>query len=886
VLHDIEDHVLIHPVPDSLNGALQDLLRDDALLLQLLQQLAIGYSQEPGRHIWHDLDSAEHKAVLDTKSQLLANISYAEDFYDRLKSCPESRLGRNLQQLLRTADEQSLQTLISASEDTNDSYLQQSLVHILESNGIDRDTAYDHRNYVHKWVQQARSSGRIAVPHQLVPGVLDSPQLQFSQGLSRAVSQVTPALFAPGPGSGHTLLGASEGHISREPSPLSQVSHSPTLARSVISRASSGNENRNTNPTSPPAPRPGSQASSSRRGTRTSITSQLSPTGHTFEGSYLTKNVPNVMPWQSQQDSQFQPSTGGSRLQGGREITLPGRHRNSIGSSGLIPASPGATSEINAPMLLSPISYSQTNAPIPVSPRASIATPSRRSSTSNAPIPVSPSRERASNLPPVTTNIPPSYLGGLTQEERDETLRLMEEEPPSPVEFDLDLAENAQQIVIAWNRHDWESARMLLQQQITAVENGSFYIDRGTPYQPTLPYLIHLQGVACSLGGQFLEAKRLFKEALHSAPFATQPDMVQVASARWLAETCVLLNETYSATMAWAYALYGSVICMTIQNPYCKAILEDLNRINASFFSLTTLKRAFASGSTDLTKVFDNASMNWKLEIITRVEPMRALDTTYPRDASFLLESLPNMTLDASMLLRPINTVLLAFSRDPTFQSKQAIELLVVLTKPRQFITPSLIPTNAMGSQKKIFFRSKHSSNWLILMVRNFLETFAMEYKVIDNKFVLRLSERHSGIAYYQCFYLMIVKVPFRSAYGLRLSEARHTTRSFGARGIGPQSAMLINLDEQTSPEVVRNEIIGRINDFMTEKEKNDANEDELPSLADLMNTTENNRFELSAEPIALPELMASTSHTAELDGRPVAKPVTSAHQPIFELPG
>jgi hypothetical protein len=555
--------------------------------------------------------------------------------------------------------------------------------------------------------------------------------------------------------------------------------------------------------------------------------------------------------------------------------------------------------------VMSPDPYS---APIPLDSSSTGSSPRR------APPPVPLKRPPPPPVPPKVSSpdrqaetLPtsPTLQSGLfvnTVQTQEDILRQMEEDPPSPIQEEFDLIGNAKCIVEAWNEHSWVMACELLEKQIEAVANGTYMLhENGEPAQPNLKFLRHLQGVSCSLAGNFNEAELIFKKILKRTHFEP-PDAITVAAARWLGDNCIVTNRAWNAAMAWSVGLFAAVPLAGIHDPYTYTLMDDLKYLNQLTSSSSLLKTRLSLQGKDLTSVFNDAPREWKSAVLIRTQEYIRQGNLVPRPPT--QDLIVNVVLDEQMLTRPINNqFLLPYATDPTFRSIPAINLLAALSQPKRIIQPSAIRSTPLSTpSKSLFFKTRRGATWLVENVRACLNAYAIEFKITTSTtIVLRLSQTHARIAYYQCFALHFHKISLRSTYGLRLSEVLYTTRTFGRVGVGPQAALLANGEGLPSADAVRAELMERLSSYLTERDENGG----LPlpddglllasplqrGMPELMSSLENGRFELAADPTMPAELMGSFQLPAELEDsgnlfKRRKKPNSPLPEGVIELPG
>jgi hypothetical protein len=489
---------------------------------------------------------------------------------------------------------------------------------------------------------------------------------------------------------------------------------------------------------------------------------------------------------------------------------------------------------------------------------------------------------------------------------------------PSPIEEvpetepDLDLDQNATEILETWERKDWSKAAKLIQRQIEAVDNGLFVLVAGEPAQPDQRYLRLLLGVCYSFAGDFVAAAQQFRCVLERAHFEP-PDQIVVAAARWAGDTYVVLTESVNAAMAWSAALQLSLKYFGGPTGDSAKIAEDLRLLNQWTNAVTILKTYLTKHNRIIDTSFRSASPDWKRTIVTdaiahayrvpsKNEPIRTpTRPTFRLTVGLLTRPLPDayiLSLETSPRIR------LPCSHDPTFRSESAICLLSVLARPKMEV-PAYIPALPLGrGRRALFFATDETKprtvrrggqrEWLVKALRDCLNAYALEFKVVGATVLVRLSQTHPGsrLAFYRCFGIRFRRLAMRPAcVGLKMTGALFATRDFGrVPAFGDEAE-----GEQPAPEeapgedVVREQLIERLRGFLDER----ASGFEVGTAQRLRQQAyapqeEEQQFELPGSAPGF-ELPASTQLPAELEGRSMWRRRTRAKRgsvtEVFELP-
>lgn len=401
------------------------------------------------------------------------------------------------------------------------------------------------------------------------------------------------------------------------------------------------------------------------------------------------------------------------------------------------------------------------------------------------------------------------------------------DEPPSPIEQapETNILWTAQQIVHHWNRHEWNLARKYLKEQIQAVERGEFVEVSGVPVQPDVRILRHLLGVCYSFVGDFLLAKEFFESVLQGVYVQGLPmDDGDIAAARWLGQTCIIINQSRNAALAFALAIHGLLLRapLTMSNSGTRA-LDELRYLNEKTSALREIKSSFENSNRDNTTILQNMAGTAKFQIVrTATDQLRAIMGSVVQTPN----RAPQITtLAEGFLVQPlVSQTAWPFPQDPFFQYWSSICLLAILSRPKSNFVETAITSVGLGASKGLTYVTKQPLKWLVEAVRYALNTYAIEWKVQGTAYLLRLSQTHDHIAYYDCFAIKFRKLSFRSVYGVKVTESQYSTRSFQSARMSVneegRNTVAIHQPEAQRKEIVRKELAGRLKDYLEQAER------------------------------------------------------------------
>jgi hypothetical protein len=438
---------------------------------------------------------------------------------------------------------------------------------------------------------------------------------------------------------------------------------------------------------------------------------------------------------------------------------------------------------------------------------------------------------------------------------------------PDPAESNI--LRNAQRICFHWNGREWKHARENIQAQIACVERGETVNISGVPQQPNARILKYLLGISYSLSGDFIKARDIFESMLLGANMQQLAfDDGDIAAARWLGETCIMLNQLVDASLAWAISYYGTLFKNPPQPPGSlrdKHMLEDLRLLNTSTGGLHALKNAFTKTNRDASTILSNLSSTLKFQVVNTVLEVIA---QYDKPGYTARRLPPIISIAEGFLTQPlVGHKSWPLPQDPFFRVDSSIDLLYALSRPRAPINTTAISSISLGKSKRLTYVTKNSINWLVETIRYALNTFAVEWKIRSSEYLVRFSQTHDRIAYYDCFAIQFHKLSFRTLYGFKLSGSTYSTRQFTH---GPTANQV---DENARKEKLRTELAGRLKEYVKQAEIDHANgkwppEEVIPPRAPPSRAA----FEMDSEPVHRSELGDQSELVHELMSYEIAE--------------
>jgi hypothetical protein len=348
----------------------------------------------------------------------------------------------------------------------------------------------------------------------------------------------------------------------------------------------------------------------------------------------------------------------------------------------------------------------------------------------------------------------------------------------------------SERVVAAWEQSDYVSAEILLESHLAAVESGKCVTIQGKSVQPDRRVIRHLIGVSASYSGDFSKAKNCF-EAVFNGIYLTGSNLDEgdIAAARWLGDTCLHLNEPENAALAWAAALEGSARRHGTGHDTTRRTLEELHMLNFRTGALTRLHESLFSTAADDSAVFKNSHYSEKSRLVTTALERLKGTTTLERLKGIYREkhttTLPasgisyrpraDWQMSMSFLIQPLTW---PFQYDWTFSAQDAILLHREMSTESVEFSSAHVPGVGMFQAKELHYITKRGFQWLSQALQFTLDVLGIEYKrQYNGKLICLLTHRNRNIPCLEGVAIQFRKVPFRSLYGLKVSEVLYATR-------------------------------------------------------------------------------------------------------------
>lgn len=394
---------------------------------------------------------------------------------------------------------------------------------------------------------------------------------------------------------------------------------------------------------------------------------------------------------------------------------------------------------------------------------------------------------------------------------------------------DSNIIWTAQRIVFHWNNREWKEAEVYLQQQVKAVEAGESIDMKGIPCQPDLRLLRHLLGICASYQGDFVKAKKFF-ELVQRGPYVNSKslDDGDLAAARWLGDTCLLLGEPENAALAWAIALDGDIGTMGTTRQPTSHVHSELQELNAGLRALGTLDSSFSRYNVDASSIFSTTSNTAKAHLV--VSSLERIRHGYPpshtRRRPFM-----DVAVAEGFLVQPlIAQSSWPIKYDPFFSSAESIALHSIFSptaKASQLtINYKNLPTIGIGQSKKLDYSTRKDPVWLVETLKRGLKVHGIEYVENIHMLFCRLSHMNERIAFYEAIGIKVRKLALRSVYGVHVTEPTHQTRWSKHQDLST---------EPSRRHKVRNEIASLIKNFLADAEREATSQQQQGEEAALM---------------------------------------------------
>lgn len=774
LLEDITDK--FDKIPDNKRQQLEDAYEPCIEVLQELDTLLTHYNgldtktKRTWDRITYDPEKSRILRERMTSSVTMLNSFYTSLIHDNQVLILEAleRLEQDYRGGHREESIASLERITSgtvADEDEEDDAAWTQVLRDLEDVGVAKQDALSYRNVIIDWLVQAVNEGRL-LEQRAEPDAFQALSVDFGEAL--------PALdFGDIPGTHHLDVPnlwpsqpRSQSTPVRPPSPLmTPPTEEVQRTRSIPS------------PSTTSASVPELSVLSSDAVSHSSNTD--------ISSLYARPNsVPKAAPTQSSSENQLRrvpvPSHGHAQVT--PTASSPVITTTSSSSS---PASSLAAFTVPPPPGRAPPSIPQvdTMPPILATPPAPEAMPAFAQSSafqepllqaSAQPQPFQPYAE------PVITQVPPSYYDKKSTETAD-------------------LAWTAHQAIAAWSRRDFVSASKHLEEQLAAVERGHTVISTGT--QPDRRILRHLIGVCNSFAGNFVKAKQSFESVFNGIYLnRTNLDDGDIAAARWLGDVCLHLREHGNAALAWGVALEGSAGRYGAVRDRTRRVCDELRLLDHWLFVFRRIENSFQS-NIDPTDIFRQTHAVEKSNLIATLKthlyeaggfpgPRPSPPVNPAFSPTFMIAARPKVetSISEGFLLSPLISLgAWPLPWDPTFNAVHAVQLDRHMNTIRtvSYIKP-LVERNlqslTLGDSKKLHYVTKRGSRWLIESVKRGLQEMCIEHAESPNTDAIycTLNQHRDGYAFSEGVEISFRKLQFRSIYGLRISDVKWSTRSFG----------------------------------------------------------------------------------------------------------
>jgi hypothetical protein len=179
-------------------------------------------------------------------------------------------------------------------------------------------------------------------------------------------------------------------------------------------------------------------------------------------------------------------------------------------------------------------------------------------------------------------------------------------------------------------------------------------------------------------------------------------------------------------------------------------ILNDIRYLNQRTNGLNALRNAVVKYNKDISTILMTMGGTDKFHVVLTTLEGLAQNPHPSTRADYLSQ---DINVAEGFLFQPLfSGNSWPFPSDPFFRSISSIDLLSVLSRPKQQFAIGSVATNSLGSSKSLNFVTKQPLKWLVEAVRFALNTYAIEWKVQGSMYLIRLSQTHQRVAYYDCY--------------------------------------------------------------------------------------------------------------------------------------
>lgn len=429
--------------------------------------------------------------------------------------------------------------------------------------------------------------------------------------------------------------------------------------------------------------------------------------------------------------------------------------------------------------------------------------PLQRSDSSNAPEPLHitcyaaefGNQTNASRLPhdaPEGMQLPspsanlPEPLHGTDQGVPLEVFRpgTLAPEAPEPISSatSLNLNERAQNIIDAWRGHDFVSATRLLEEHLLVVERG-FLAPNGS--RPDRRVLRHCIGACASFSGDLTKAKLFFESAFNGIYLIRNLDEGDIAAARWLGDVCLQLKEFHNTVLAWSVALEGSIRRFGISHGRTRHVIQELLKLDEWVSAFEGINGRFRA-NVDPTDIFGNTHTLEKSDLVraiqARVNEGRQIRLGRPSAALQPRPRLETVPGEAFLTGPLVSSGAWPLQWDSTFSPMAVFQMqyYMRLARPTQpALAVRALRWISLGESKKLDFVTKAGNTWLVETVKAILRELGVEHAEHpdENVIVCCLHKDRDGLACTEGVFIAFSRLQFRNVCGVRVSDARWSTR-------------------------------------------------------------------------------------------------------------
>ena len=349
----------------------------------------------------------------------------------------------------------------------------------------------------------------------------------------------------------------------------------------------------------------------------------------------------------------------------------------------------------------------------------------------------------------------------------------------------FDISQRAQQILSAWTKREFAAAAKLLEDELAAVEQG-FVAPSGL--QPDRRILRHFVGVCASFSGDLTKAKYFFESAFNGIYLSKNLDDGDIAAARWLGDTCLQLREFHNAQLAWSVALEGSIRRYGSSHESTRHIAQEMYKMDEWTWAFSKINDQFLA-NVDPTDIFSNAHAFEKSDLVQAIQayihelqPRWSQNRSHRPTSQLRARSRVDLVPGEGFLTGPLVSLgAWPLQWDSTFSPMGVyqMEWHMNIAPPSIALVKRSLRTYSLGDSKKLDYVTRNNSTWLIETVKAILSELGVEHAEHpdENTIVCCLDKDREGFAFSEGIFISFWKLQFRHVYGLKVSDARWSTR-------------------------------------------------------------------------------------------------------------